>query len=239
VEVRANFADVLERELRTRRYTGGVALGTATDPWQPIEGKYRLTRRVLEVMAGSDLPLSIVTKSTMAVRDIDVLQRLGARGDGMLTVCVSVAHVDRDVWLRFEPGTPPPEKRLALLARLRDAGIDAGVICAPILPRITDGDESLEAIAGAAHEHGATFFGWRPLKLDPGVRETYFGVLARELPVLVGDMSALYRGGAHAARAYQDDLERRLERIKARYGFGERYRRPEPVREPQQLLLIA
>jgi DNA repair photolyase len=239
IDVRVNFADVLERELRTRRYTGAVALGTATDPWQPIEGRYRLTRRVLELMAGSDLPLSIVTKSTMAVRDIDLLKRLAGRGSDMLSVCVSVAHVDREVWRRFEPGTPPPHQRLRLLARLRAEGIDAGVLCAPILPGVTDGDASLEAIASAAREHGATFFGWRPLKLDPGVRELYLHSLARELPVLVGGIRELYRRGPHAARGYQEELERRVGRIKARYGFGERRRAAQHAAEPRQLLLIA
>lgn len=230
VDVKINFADVLERELATRHYDGGVALGTATDPWQPCEGRYQLTRRTLAAIARSPLHLSIVTKSTMAVRDIDLLKRLAERGPETLTVCISIPTVTLDTWRTVEPRTPPPHKRLQLLERLRNLGIDAGVLCAPILPGITDDEVSLEAVARAANEHGATFFGWRPLKLDPGVKDFYLDFLATEFPVLVRGHEALYRNGAHAAREYQSALEARVELIQKRFAFGGR---PRPGTRPR------
>ena len=239
VDVRINFADVLDRELREHAYSGGVALGTATDPWQAIEGKYRVTRRTLEAMARSSLPLSIITKSTMAVRDIDVLTKIARRGEDMLTVCVSVPIMDRELWRRIEPGTPPPLKRLEMLARLRGAGIDAGVLCAPILPGLTDSERAIDAVASAAEAHGATFFGWRPLKLDPGTKEFFFGFVAQEFPVLMNSLRALYPMGPHARREYQAALDLKVRWVKARHSFGERHRPRAPARPPQQLLLIA
>ena len=168
IEVRTNFVDRLRNELR-RRPQGSVAIGTATDPYQPIEGTYRLTRGCLEALVDFPMPTGIVTKGPLVVRDIDVLQRLDAKTD--LTVYFSVPCVDEEVVRKTDPGTAPPRQRLRALRMLRDAGIDAAVLCMPVLPGITDSEESLDRAAKAASEAGATAFRHRPLKIDVEIRD--------------------------------------------------------------------
>ena len=132
IMVKANAPEVLREELARRRTREGIALGTATDPYQPIEGKYRLTRRILAALADYSADVGIVTKGTMMVRDIDLLQQLSRRG--RCTVSVSITTVNEEVWARLEPGTPPPRSRLRAVARLAAAGIHVGVALAPIVP---------------------------------------------------------------------------------------------------------
>lgn len=237
VDVKVNLIELLRAELR-KRPQGALAIGTATDPYQPIEGKYRLTRRALELLVEYPMPTSIVTKGTLIARDIDVLRELDDRIDGELCVYFSVPTLDADVWHKAEPGTPPPWQRLRALKMLRDAGIDAAVLCAPVLPGITDGEESLDRVARAASEAGATALGWRPLKLDDEIKDYYFDFIATEFPVLAPRYAAMYASGPHTSRDYQRDLDRRLARIRSRYGFRERrqLKRPEPP-APQQLAL--
>src|SRR5438309_11960722 len=162
VEVRVNIPDILRKELRRRRERS-LAIGTATDPYQPIEGKYRLTRRCLEALVEYPMPTSIVTKGPLVVRDIDVLKKLDERTD--LTVYFSVPCVDEEIVRKTDPGTAPPRQRLRALRMLRDAGIDAAVLCMPVLPGISDSEESLDAAARAASEAGATGFRHWPLKI--------------------------------------------------------------------------
>lgn len=235
VEIRANFVERFYAELR-RRPEGSLAIGTATDPYQPIEGRYRLTRRCLEALVRYPMPTSIVTKGTLIVRDIDVLRELDERTE--LTVYFSVPCVDEDYWRKAEPGTPPPRQRLRALRALRDAGLDAAVLCAPLLPGISDSDESIDRAAQAASEAGATAFRHRPLKLDAEIRDYYFDFLASEFPVLVPRYAELYAGRTHPGRDYERSLERRVEAIRERYPFRARPPRPrEPSVELEQLQL--
>jgi DNA repair photolyase len=227
IEVKINFPETLRAELR-RGVRGAVALGTATDPYQPCEGKYRLTRRSLEALADLPLPLSIVTKSSMIVRDADLLATITRKLEGDLRVYFSVPTLDEDVWRRAEPSTPHPRQRLRALERLRAAGIDAGVLCAPVLPGLTDGEESLDVVARAASEHGATFFGWRPLKLDPEIR----AVPVRGDPVSGRDAQRNYRAADRSRAASTRDL------IPASLALAEsahRPRTPRGVLPPSQL----
>jgi DNA repair photolyase len=219
VEVRANIVSALEREL-WRRPTGSVAIGTATDPYQPIEAKYRLTRGCLQALARHPMPTSIVTKGTLIVRDIDLLRVLDRRTE--LTVYFSVPTVDAATWRATEPRTPPPWQRLRALRELRDAGLDAAVLCAPLLPGITDSDESIDRSARAASAAGATAFRHRPLRIDSEIREHYFDFLATEFPVLAPRYAELYHGRTHPGREYERDLERRVATIRQRYRFDER-----------------
>src|SRR5205807_1049341 len=131
IEIRANFVERFWSEVR-RRPEGSLAIGTATDPYQPIEGKYRLTRRCLEALVEYPMPTSIVTKGPLVVRDIDVLKKLDERTD--LTVYFSVPCVDEEIVRKTDPGTAPPRQRLRALRMLREAGIDAAVLCMPVLP---------------------------------------------------------------------------------------------------------
>jgi DNA repair photolyase len=228
VEVRVNIADVLRRELRRHR-EGSLAIGTATDPYQPIEGKYQLTRRCLEALVDHPMPTSIVTKGPLVVRDIDVLKKLDEKTDP--TVYFSVPCVDEDVVRRTDPGTAPPRQRLRALRMLREAGIDAAVLCMPVLPGISDSEDSLDAAARAASEAGATAFRHRPLKIDVEIQQYYRDFLATEFPALVPRYAALYQGGVHPTKDYERELEERVRRVRARYEYRERPPRPVRPRE--------
>ena len=223
VEVRVNIAEVLRMELRRRR-EGALAIGTATDPYQPIEGKYRLTRSCLEALVDFPMPTSIITKGPLVVRDIDVLKRLDEKTE--LTVYFSVPCVDEDVVRKTDPGTAPPRQRLRALRMLREAGIDAAVLCMPVLPGISDSEESLDAAARAASEAGATAFRHRPLKIDVEIQDYYYDFLATEFPLAIPRYNALYQGGVHPAKVYERELEERVRRVRARYEFRERPARP-------------
>jgi len=235
IEVRTNFVDRLRNELR-RRPQGSVAIGTATDPYQPIEGTYRLTRGCLEALVDFPMPTGIVTKGPLVVRDIDVLQRLDAKTD--LTVYFSVPCVDEEVVRKTDPGTAPPRQRLRALRMLRDAGIDAAVLCMPVLPGITDSEESLDRAAKAASEAGATAFRHRPLKIDVEIRDYYMQFLAAEFPMLVPRYEALYGNDIHPGKEYERELEQRVTRVRTRYEFRERpARERKPENEQLQLAL--
>jgi DNA repair photolyase len=234
VEVRLNIAHVLRKELRRPR-EGSLAIGTATDPYQPIEGKYELTRRCLEALVDRPMPTSIITKGPLVVRDIDVLKKLDEKTE--LTVYFSVPCVDEEVARKTDPGTAPPRQRLRALRMLRDAGIDAAVLCMPVLPGISDSEESLDAAARAASEAGATAFRHRPLKIDVEIQQYYYDFLATEFPVMVPRYAALYRGSAHPGKEYERELEERVRRVRARYEFRERPARPPRPSEPETLQL--
>ena len=236
IEVRVNIADTLRRELR-RPKEGSLAIGTATDPYQPIEGKYRLTRKCLEVLIDRPMPIGIVTKGPLVVRDIDLLLELDRKTE--VTVFFSVPCVDEEVVRKTDPGTAPPRQRLRALSMLREAGLDAAVLCMPVLPGISDSEESLDRAARAASEAGATAFRHRPLKIDSEIRDYYFDFIASEFPVLAPRYAALYAGGNLPTRDYEKELDRRVARVTERYRFSERppRRRPEPEPETEQLQL--
>ena len=247
IEVKKNFPEVLRLELRRLRLRELVALGTGTDPYQPCEGRYRLTRGALEALVESPLPLVVITKGTLVVRDIDLLMKLARTVS--VRVCVSIGSVDHDIARRAEPEASPPRARLEAVRRMRAAGLHAGVLAAPILPDLTDGDASLDAVASAAREVDASFFSIRPLKLDPGVRPHYFAFLAEQFPALLGATAMRFADRVNPERRYVDELEARVERIRERYGFrdddyDEARRGQRPVvasasaeREPDQLRL--
>jgi len=223
VEIKSNFVERLRVDLG-RNPQGSVAIGTATDPYQPIEGKYRLTRRCLEALVDHPMPTSIVTKGPLVVRDIDVLKKLDEKTD--LTVYFSVPCVDEEIVRKTDPGTAPPRQRLRALRMLREAGLDAAVLCMPVLPGISDSEESLDAAARAASEAGATAFRHRPLKIDAEIQQYYYDFLAAEFPVMVPRYAALYGGSPHPAKEYERELEVRVRRVRARYEFRERPARP-------------
>src|SRR5256714_3658637 len=213
IEVRVNIADVLRTELRRRR-EGSLAVGPATDPYQPIEGKYKLTRHCLEALVDYPMPTSIVTKGPLVVRDIDVLKKLDEKTD--LTVYFSVPCVDEDIVRKTDPGTAPPRQRLRALRMLREAGIDAAVLCMPVLPGISDSEESLDAAARAASEARATAFRHRPLQVGVEIQQYYYDFLATEFPVAVPLYATLYQGGVHPIKEYERELEERVRRERAR-----------------------
>ena len=236
IEIRTNFVERLYAELR-RHPEGSVAIGTATDPYQPIEGKYRLTRGCLEALVRYPMPTSIVTKGPLVVRDIDVLQELDAKTD--LTVFFSVPCVNEEIVRKTDPGTAPARQRLRALSMLRSAGLDAAVLCMPVLPGITDTEESLDAAACAASEAGATAFRHRPLKIDSEIREYYFDFLGAQFPALVPRYESLYGVSNHPSKDYERVLEQRVRRVTARYEFRERPPRVRPVEPETEQLELA
>ncbi|HXU24078.1 MAG TPA: radical SAM protein, partial [Tepidiformaceae bacterium] len=155
IRVKTNIADVLRAELRRRSWKRElVTIGAATDPYQPAEGRFQLTRLCIEALAAARTPISIITRGPLIVRDIDVLAAAAERAP--VRVSFSVPTLDCDVWRTTEPGTAPPQQRLRALERLVGAGIEAGVSVAPILPGLSDRPEQLEAVVRAARDAGAT-----------------------------------------------------------------------------------
>ena len=232
--VKVNFPEVLRRELRRASHGGElVAFGTATDPYQPIEGRYRLTRRALEALADHPTPLGLVTKGPLVVRDIDVLAAFSRAAS--CTVNVSVPTVDEDAWRRLEPGTAHPLQRLRAVRALTDAGVDAGVLMAPIVPGVSSARSGLEATVRAIADHGARFVGAGLLHLEGGARAHFLEFLAREYPALVEGYGRLY-AGKYATARYTEQVDAVLGTLRARYGLASRSMRP---RAPQTLTAAA
>lgn len=217
--VKANLPGVLARELARPTWSRElVAVGTATDPYQPIEGEYQLTRRALEHLAAASTPVGIVTKGPMVVRDIDVLQTLGRRA--RCTVYVSVPSVDEDAWRRLEPGTAHPRQRLRAVRRLSDAGIRAGVLMAPLVPGVTTSRTALLATLRAVAEHGARFLGANLLRLEGGTRDHFLNVLGREYPHLSEGYERLYANGARTVPAdYAAAVKQSVNEVRAFVGL--------------------
>lgn len=234
VGVKVNVPELLRRELSGRSWKREtVAFGTATDPYQPIEGTYRLTRRCLEAFRDYRTPIGLITKGTMVIRDIDVLVDLARRAK--TTVSFSVPTVDETIWTKTEPGTPPPRKRLKVLRALVDAGIEAGVGMAPILPGLSDSPAQLEATVAAAAQAGACFVWANLVYLKPGTREHFMEFLARDYPQLVPKYQNLFPG-AYAPAPLKTAVVEAVSEFKRRSAVGDRRTwRAEPPAEPEQL----
>lgn len=215
--VKTNMPAVLRRELARPSWNRAlVALGTATDGYQPIEGRYRLSRACLTALADARTPVSIVTKGPLVVRDVDVLQTLHQAAG--CRVYVSVPTVDSDAWARLEPGTAPPLQRLRAVRTLADAGIAVGVLMCPIVPGIGSSRTQLAATVKAIADHGARFVGSGVMRLDAGTREHYLGFLAEAYPQLVEGYGRLY-AGKDAAPGYRHEVEGVLAALRTRHGF--------------------
>jgi DNA repair photolyase len=216
---KTNIADVLRQEVgRAGWDRDRVALGTATDPYQPLEGRYKLTRSCLFVLWEARTPVDIVTKGTLIVRDLDVLAQMA--GSGLVRVWFSVPTVDREIWRRSEPGTPAPTHRLRALARLREAGVPGGVFLAPILPGITDDPTHLRQAVQAAKEAGALAVGGQLLRLASDVKPVYRRFLERWYPHLTAAYDRWYADGADASPALSRGLRTTLDRLRAEWGLA-------------------
>ena len=227
IVVKINLPEVLGRELARPSWTRErVAIGTATDAYQPCEGRYRLTRRCLELLRDAYTPISIVTKSTLVLRDLDVLQELAREAGAM--IYFTITTLDPELARLIEPGTPPPAKRLQVMRQLCDAGVPSGVFLAPVLPGITDSVASIESVAAAAQAHGALSFGASVLRLAPLVKEHYFSIVAERFPDLLPRYERAYTR-TNIAADYQDLIARRVAEIGARYGFGENAMERRPI----------
>jgi DNA repair photolyase len=233
IRVKHNVAHVLGRELARRSWRHEeVALGTATDPYQPAEGRFRLTRACLEALRASGTPFSIVTRGPLIVRDVDVLA--AASREVPVSVYVSLPTLDQRVWRTTEPGTAPPESRLRAIRVLADAGIDVGVGMAPILPGLSDGEEQLQAVVHAARAAGARTIWASAVHLRPGVREHFLEALARDWPDQVEHYEALFGRRAYLPAAVANGIVAPVHAARA----SSRPARRTPARpEPRQLAL--
>jgi len=185
-----NAAELLAAELSKPRYVcDPIAMGTNTDPYQPIEREWKITRQVLELLSACDHPVSIVTKSSLVERDIDLLGPMAAKK--LACVFVSVTTLDRDLARKLEPRAATPQRRLATIKAMADAGIPVGVMTAPVIPQLTDKD--LEAILEAAADSGARFAGWTMLRLPYEVKELFRDWLSQHYPLRAGHVMNVVR----------------------------------------------
>jgi len=195
-----------------------IVIGTATDPYQPAERRFRLTRQILERLARLEgLNIGIITKSPLVARDRDLLRRLQERGD--LAVHVSLTALDPRLIRQVEARSPMPRVRLRALARLVAGGINAGLIVAPVLPGISDDLPQLEALFRAAREAGARFVHAGPLRLYPAVRDRFLPVVDQHFPELAERYRRAYARSSAAPRSYAAALQRRIQRLQRQYGF--------------------
>ena len=239
IRVKTNVADVLRRELARPSWRDeGVVIGAATDPYQPAEGRYGLTRACLEVLRDASTPFSIITRGPLIVRDVELLAEASRRAP--VSVTFSVPTVDDDVWRTTEPGTAPPRQRLRALRLLVDAGVRASVGMAPLLPGLSDHPGQLERVVEAAREAGACGVWANLLYLRPGTREHFLACLARDWPELLPDYESLYAGRAYLAKSDAQPARDEVRRLARAHGI--RDRRPEPLRPPrrdEQLSLLS
>jgi DNA repair photolyase len=239
VRVKTNIAALLRGELSRPSWSHQlVALGTATDPYQPAEARYRLTRACIVEMARARTPSALVTRGPLVLRDVDVLQELAARAG--VTVTISLPTLNLDIWRRTEPGTAPPRQRLRALATLVDAGIEAGIALAPLLPGLTDGPEGIAKVVAAARQAGATYLWWGMLRLPAGTREHFLAALERAWPELLPRYRTLFAGGVATPPEVRAATEAAVATGRRRWGIADRRKRPiRPAPLPTQLDLIA
>jgi DNA repair photolyase len=238
IRVKTNVATVLREELARASWRHEhVAIGAATDPYQPAEGKYRLTRACLEALRDAANPFSIITRGPMIVRDVDVLVEGALRAS--VAVTFSIPTVDDDVWRKTEPSTAHPRQRLKALKTLVEAGINARVGMAPILPGISDRPEQLREVVLAAREAGATGIWANLLFLRPGTREHFLRHLAEDWPEQLPYYEELYARRAYFGAPESKPLRQTVSALARELGVRDRRTlKLVPPPEPQQLSLV-
>ena len=205
IVVKVNAVERVRAELASPRWGGEhIAMGTNTDPYQKAEGRYHLTRGIVEVLAEHRNPFSILTKSTLVLRDLDLLR--AAAGRCRVRVDLSIGTLDRDVWRLTEPGTPPPEQRMEAVRRLNESGIECGVLVAPVLPGLSDAEDQLRAVTAAAVGAGAVSVAPIALHLRRGVRSHVLDWLAAERPDLVRLYERRFAAGAYQGPGEQQRI---------------------------------
>ncbi len=223
-------------ELRRLPQGDAIALGTATDPYQPAERRYGITRALLRAFAQtSGLRLGITTKSQLVARDIDLLQEVARRH--FLGVSLTVTTMDAGLARLLEPTAPRPDLRIAAARKLNRAGIRASVHCSPILPLLTDSDASLDAVAQAARAAGSKTFGGQVVFLKPCAWQVFLPFLEHSFPLLVRRYRERFDRSAYLRGDYPELIAERISRIRKRYGFEERFHQQEEPelwpRDPQ------
>ncbi|WP_284286132.1 SPL family radical SAM protein [Alicyclobacillus fastidiosus] len=224
--IKENAADVLEAQLarKLKALRGNYAklaeelgllnIGTATDPYQPIEARRRETRKCLEVLARYHVPTSITTRSPLILRDLDILQQMNVH-----SVNISVNTLDKAVWRNLEPATPSPMKRLETVRALADAGVPTGILMAPILPFLTDSSEQVHEVVAAAAEYHSGFVIPSVLRLNPEVKTWFLRIIDQHYPELTAKYRQLYRG-AYAPQSYVQPLMQSAKAVMHKFGLA-------------------
>jgi DNA repair photolyase len=237
IRVKTNIVEVLRAQLaRATWQHESVAMGAATDPYQPAEGRYRLTRGCIEALGEAANPFSIITRGPLIVRDADVLAEAARRAE--VSVTFSVPTLDDEVWRKTEPGTAHPRQRLRALQTLVDAGVRASVGMAPLLPGISDRPELMEQVVHEAREAGACGVWANLLYLRPGTREHFLTALAEDYPEQLPAYERLYAGRAYLRSAETKPVRAQVAKLARKHGIRDRRRRRlAPAPEPEQLIL--
>jgi DNA repair photolyase len=227
IRVKTNLVEVLRAELAKKSWKREqVVVGTATDPYQPAEGHFRLTREALEALGDARTPIGLITRGPLIVRDIDVLAYASSRAE--VGVTFSIPTLDPTIWRLTEPGTAPPRKRLRAIRTLIDAGIDAHVGMAPILPGLSDDPAKMADVVRAARDAGATSIWTNVLYLRPGTREHFLDNLARDWPALLPMYERLFAGRAYVTKDVVEPVRARVRQLANEVGIADR--RTNPIR---------
>jgi len=222
--VKQHAAALLRSELKRVKRGEEIAIGTATDPYQPAERRFEVTRAILEELAKhSGLEIGVVTKSNLVTRDAEILRQVGEHN--RIFVNVTVTTVDAELARRLEPRAPRPDLRLEAVRQLNLPGVDAGVICAPVLPEITDRPGDLEALVKAASEAGAKYIFANPLFLKPCSAAVFLPFLAEHFPALVDNYKKRYESRAFLPQGYAQRLSLQMTRLREKYRIGTKYAR--------------
>lgn len=226
--LKSNAAEALEAQLNkllrrfkgsiddVSHYVGLVAIGTVTDPYQPVEGKAHITRECLKILAKYRIAVTITTRSPLILRDLDILTAMN-----VASINISINSLHREITRKFEPATPVPMKRLETVQIIRENGVRAGVFVAPILPFITDDLEEMESLIRTAQDHGASFAMTSLLRLTPDVKAWFFQSLKEHFPELVARYAKLYPT-AYANRSYSEPLMEQIHALVEKYGLSNR-----------------
>ncbi len=242
--VKQHAANLLRQELRHVKPGEDIAIGTATDPYQPAERRFEITRTVLEELARHrGLEVGIVTKSNLVLRDLEVLQQVAE--SNRLFVNITITTLDTDLARILEPRAPRPDLRLEAMQKLNEAGLDAGVICAPVLPGITDSPQDLEALVRATARAGGKYIYANPLFLKPCSSAVFMPFLEKEFPQLVESYRQRYKDRAFLPSSYRKRLSQLMKRLREKHGIPTNYDRysqkshPDTAPEPEQMRLFS
>src|SRR5438445_7850338 len=241
IYVKEHAADLLRQELRHVKPGEEIAIGTATDPYQPAERRYEVTRAILEELARHrGLELGIVTKSNLILRDINLLQKVAEHNQ--LFVNLTVTTLNSELARILEPRAPRPDLRLNTVRKLNESGLNAGVICAPVLPGITDSPHDLEALVKATAEAGGKYIYANPLFLKPCSAAVFLPFLEKQFPHLVTSYRERFNNRAFLPQAYHKRISQLMARLRAKYRFGNEFgrysRRSHPTQSEEQLSLF-
>ncbi|MBS1822471.1 MAG: radical SAM protein [Acidobacteria bacterium] len=228
--LKQNAAWLLEQELRRFHSSDQIAIGTATDPWQPIERRARITRSILDVFASrAGYRIGIVTKSRLVLRDTALLQEISSRNH--LVVNITITTPDATLARLLEPRAPRPDLRFDTVRRLRQAGITTGILCSPLLPGITDSEAAIDRMAALAAEANASFFAASPLFLKPCSRPTYLSFVREHYPALMPEYERRFAHDDFASKPYAQHLSHLVSDARQRHGLNQRWREGDGLTE--------